>query len=401
MKIQDVYEKTKNLKVLFVEDEENVRVKTGQLLKELFWSVDIAVDGEEGLKYYTNNLNSHTNFYDIVITDINMPNLDGLSMVEKILRINPKQEIVVVSAYGDYEKLQTIINLGIKSYIKKPLDSDDFMEKLYVVASKVEEELIAKKNLQKMVQFEQLVQTSNQVYILFDKNCLITNMYKSKNINLFDDENIVGEVVYQQLYPLNVEFQHKFRDCFAQIDFEDNQLIKKLLTSTLPKEYILDDKIYLVEYDILSKNSYLLILSDQTFHYQARQELMMQKCECQMLLWAALHKQSFLKLKQSYEELLSGIEILISNKDFDILSSKIDKFIEKLLYYKEKFALTKMNNAMNSIIKFENEYSAVIKVQKISVEQFVDIFNFSNLKFEFDKDIKNITNELSRILDIE
>lgn len=401
MTIQDVYLKTRNLSVLFVEDEEGVRTKTAQVLNDLFLTVCTAKDGEEGLEAYKNRFNELNKYYDIVITDINMPNLDGLSMVEKILEINQEQEIIVISAYGNYEKLQKIINFGIKCYIKKPIEIDEFLDKLYVTSSKVEEKIVNIENYHKVEEFEKLVENSNQLYIVFNKDCIIDKVYKSKDMQLFDGDLSVGRDISEVLYPDNQKISGKFHECFNHIDHEDNELTKKLLTTKLPKEYIVDNTIYLMEYNILSDHRYLLILADQTVHYKAKEELTMQKCECQMMLWAALHKNSFLKLKNSYEQFLEVIEIAIRDKDYETLEEKIQTFYSKLLEFKERFDSIKMNNARNGIINFENEYGKVILDNCSKIEKFIKVFEKVDLKKEFEKDIKSITNELSKVLDIE
>jgi YesN/AraC family two-component response regulator len=401
MTIQNVYLKTRNLSVLFVEDEEGVRTKTAQVLNDLFLTVFTAKDGEEGLEAYKSHFKESGKYYDIVITDINMPNLDGLSMVEKMLEINQEQEIIVISAYGDYEKLQKIINFGIKCYIKKPIEIDEFLDKLYITSSKVEEKITNIQNYQKVEEFEKLVENSNQLYIVFNKDCIIDKVYKSNNMLLLDGILSVGKDISEVLYPDNQQISGKFHECFNHIDHEDNELTKKLLTTKLPKEYIVDNTVYLMEYNILSDHRYLLILADQTVHYKAKEELTMQKCECQMMLWAALHKNSFLKLKNSYEQFLEVIEIAIKEKDYETLEEKIQTFYSRLLEFRERFDAIKMNNAKNGIINFENEYGKIILDSCTKMDKFVKVFEKVDLRQEFEKDIKSITNELSKVLDIE
>lgn len=402
MTIQKVFEKTKNLSVLFIEDEHGVRDKTSLMLKDLFLEVDIAIDGEAGLEQFKSYYSHKGSFYDLIITDINMPNLDGLSMVEQILQINPQQEVIVVSAYGDYEKLQTIINYGIKSYIKKPIEINDFLDKLYLVSTNIETNMQYKTNIQKIQDFEKLVQNSNQVFIIFDKNCMIDKIFKSQNMELFNDDNVIGKKISSILYSNNTELESMFDNCFQLVVKETNELNKKLLTTTLPKEYIYNNKVFNLEYNILSDDHYLVVLADQTVHYNAKAELMMQKSECQMMLWAALHKSSFLKLKDSYEDFLSNLQCFIEENDTESLKSKIQVFLDKLSYFKERFEMINMDNAKDSIARFKKEYyqlSSSYKDQNIS--NFIKSYHSINLKNGFEKDIQSITNELSKVLNIE
>ncbi|QOG11488.1 response regulator transcription factor [Arcobacter sp. FWKO B] len=402
MTAQEVYTKTQNLTVLFVEDEQSVRDKTALILNDLFAKVDTAVDGHDGLNKYNTYNHDTKKYYDLVVTDINMPNLDGLSMVEELIKINPNQQVIVVSAYGDYEKLQKIINLGIKSYIKKPIEINDFFEKLFAIASQIEENSNNLKNKKDVKQFQSLVEKSNQIFVIFDKNCIVQQVFKPENLDFKIVDNIINEHIATVLYPDDKSKKLLFEMCFENIESQDNQLTKKLHTSVLPKEYISDNKVLMMEYNILSDNKYLLILSDQTVHYNAKEELMMQKSECQMMLWAALHKSSFLKLKTEYEEFLADIDLLIEENNDDDLQEKltfIDKKIEK---FKENFIIIHMDCAKRELARFIDKYTQLIKTSnQPRVEIFKEAYKFVSLKDEFNKDIQKITNELSKVLNIE
>ncbi len=74
----DIISITKNLKVLYVEDNEEARIQAIKLFNNFFESIDVAVDGENGLEYYKNNILETNNYYDLIITDIQMPNLNGI-----------------------------------------------------------------------------------------------------------------------------------------------------------------------------------------------------------------------------------------------------------------------------------------------------------------------------------
>lgn len=81
----------------------------------------IAHDGEEALTY----LQSHP--IDLLITDIRMPFMDGLILAKKALEINSKLKIVISSAYQDFAYAKTAIALGVKEYLLKPIDAEEFV----------------------------------------------------------------------------------------------------------------------------------------------------------------------------------------------------------------------------------------------------------------------------------
>lgn len=113
----------KSLKVLIVEDEIKLANLIKASIKELFFKVNIAKDGIEGLKKFQSFKP------DIIISDITMPNLDGLEMCQKI-REESNIPIVILSAYSQKEKLLKSIDLGINKYFIKPFDIEEFLEYL-------------------------------------------------------------------------------------------------------------------------------------------------------------------------------------------------------------------------------------------------------------------------------
>jgi len=104
-----------DINVLFVEDDkENVK-EFLPFLEKYFINIDIAYNGKEGLEKTKNK------FYDLIITDIVMPELDGISMIKTIKESNSKSRFVVITAYSDREFLISLIELGINGYLIKPI----------------------------------------------------------------------------------------------------------------------------------------------------------------------------------------------------------------------------------------------------------------------------------------
>lgn len=122
---------TGNLTVLYVEDDNKLREDTTRLLKNFYNDVQIATNGYEGLEKYKNGA------YDLIITDLNMPVMDGMEMSREIKLIDPEQVIVVTSAYDDSKYLIDLINMGVDTFILKPLDLQRFLGALYRVCKAI------------------------------------------------------------------------------------------------------------------------------------------------------------------------------------------------------------------------------------------------------------------------
>ena len=117
--------------LLYVEDEELLRKSTEKYLKKFFLKVDVAEDGEAGLKLYEKN------HYDLVVTDILMPKLDGIEMLRKIKQINYEQETIIISAYSESSYFTEAIMLDVSGYILKPIDFNQMNRTLFRSVSKL------------------------------------------------------------------------------------------------------------------------------------------------------------------------------------------------------------------------------------------------------------------------
>ncbi|MBA3026469.1 MAG: response regulator [Sulfurimonas sp.] len=146
MKFEDVYKYTKNLSLLYVEDEADVRDSTASLLQNYFHEVILAKNGEEGLLLYEESLKSKP--FDIVITDINMPRLSGIDMVKQIRALCAQQSVIFISAHHEKDFLLEAIKLGVNYYIIKPIDLQELSTVLYQVAQNISNKCSVEKQLE-------------------------------------------------------------------------------------------------------------------------------------------------------------------------------------------------------------------------------------------------------------
>ena len=108
----------KNITILYAEDEKDLREVTHQILKGFTKKQFVAKNGQEGLDLFK----EHENEIDLIITDVNMPVLNGLEMVKEIKKINLNIPIIVATAFSNKEYLLEAIDIGIDKYVLKPID---------------------------------------------------------------------------------------------------------------------------------------------------------------------------------------------------------------------------------------------------------------------------------------
>lgn len=113
----DIYEKltqvAKESSILIVDDSDEITDELAKLFILFFYKVDKAANGEEGL-------NKVKDFkYDVILTDLDMPILNGIEMIKEIKKIYANQEFIALSGYVDTYKPQ-LEELGVKNYMEKP-----------------------------------------------------------------------------------------------------------------------------------------------------------------------------------------------------------------------------------------------------------------------------------------
>lgn len=110
----------KNAKrILLVDDEENARIALSRLLTRGGYIVDAVANGFEAL----NHLREHD--VNLIVTDINMPEMDGIEFLREVNRSFPGSNVIMITAYGGVESYIEAINLGAFEYINKPVKIEE------------------------------------------------------------------------------------------------------------------------------------------------------------------------------------------------------------------------------------------------------------------------------------
>jgi YesN/AraC family two-component response regulator len=125
------------LEVLYIEDDQPLQEETKNILERIFGKVEVASDGESGLQKFTSK------HFDLIITDIEMPNMDGLEMARAIKSDNGDIPIIVISAYSHTEYLMEAIAIGINFYVMKPITLPHLVDTLYKVVQGITDRRLA------------------------------------------------------------------------------------------------------------------------------------------------------------------------------------------------------------------------------------------------------------------
>jgi len=120
-----------DISILITEDEAELRESLQEYLEIFFKKVYIAKCGKEGYAQYLDKRP------DIILSDINMPNLDGLSMIRRIRQNDSETDIIIMSAHSEKDKLLQAIELGLVTYMIKPINLQKLKETLLNIVDKL------------------------------------------------------------------------------------------------------------------------------------------------------------------------------------------------------------------------------------------------------------------------
>ncbi len=123
-------ETSKDLTLLYVEDDLDAQEMTSMILEDFFGNVLLASNGEEGFQKFQDN------HIDIIITDINIPKLHGIDLITKIRELDEEIPIVVISAHNEVNFFQETIKLGVNGYLLKPIEIEQLTHLLRELTEK-------------------------------------------------------------------------------------------------------------------------------------------------------------------------------------------------------------------------------------------------------------------------
>jgi len=119
------------LSILIVDDEEDILNVLKLILTKEGYQVDTALDGKQALQLFRKNS------YDIVLTDLRMPEMDGMELLERIKEIRPETEVLIMTAYASVESAVLAMKKGAADYIVKPFLNEDVKMRIARVAEHI------------------------------------------------------------------------------------------------------------------------------------------------------------------------------------------------------------------------------------------------------------------------
>lgn len=119
----------KNLSILYVEDELELKEVTQNFLSDVIGNIVSMDNGLDALDLFNNS------DFDVVITDINMPKLNGIELIRELKKAKSHVPIIVTTAYNNENQIKELYDAGMNEYLMKPIDLMQLVEKIYQCAN--------------------------------------------------------------------------------------------------------------------------------------------------------------------------------------------------------------------------------------------------------------------------
>ncbi|WP_419770395.1 MAG: EAL domain-containing protein [Candidatus Marinarcus sp.] len=320
----------KNITILYAEDEDALRDITLNILKGFTKKQYVAKDGLEGLKLFE----EYQDQIDLIITDVNMPNMNGLEMIKKIKLINPNIPIIVTTAFSNTEYLLEAIDIGVDKYILKPIDM--------------------KKLLQVMGQ-SLLYHELKDLYI--DKLTNLPNRNKLKK-DLFENENTIMALI-------NIDKFSNINDLYGEMNGDELlvQFSLKLKNAFPNNSY----RIYRIEAD-----KFGIVTQDNSIELDSFKE----KC-----------------VRLAYE--IEGKSIQIAENEIDInVTIGIAKGIDAYKYSQR--VITYAKNKLEQVMVYDDSFNIQEDIEENIkwVKKLKNAFNESKFQSYFQPIVNSQTQEI-------
>ena len=368
------------LDVLYVEDDNASREQINEIFQLLFHHVDTAVDGEDAFNKYK------THKYDIVITDINMPKMNGIQLIEQIKSINPTQNIIIISAHNNTQYLLSAINLGVDNFIIKPVQ----MQQLNYVLTKTAKIIHAQKlALRYKAELEKEVENKTKqlaMQLITDELTGTLNRIALIKSCKKDEPKVILLTSIDNFDSINITYGYDVGD-----------ILIKEIAFFLQSKLLTDAELYRVEADkfaiVATKKSdnemveYAHSLQENITNHNIQIKDFTIKVSFTMAIASgkeSLLKNSYIALKEAYKAGGNRVNIYTKNSSIELLQLRIQKYMPKL---KQAIAQQNINPYFQPIVnnrtKKIEKYECLARItENNSVDlpsKFIDIAELTGM----------------------
>lgn len=201
MKKFEEYKST--IKILCIEDEEHAALKLLKILSKYYKDIILAKNGEEALEIYKDCYLKNTPI-DLVISDINMPKMDGIELIERIREFDENLPFIYLSARLELDTLLKLVKLDIVNFITKPIDVEELLRSINkVILNKYKSVFFTKNHAHEHIELNEnlfweyetkSLTLDNEMIKLTKNELILLDLLVSKLNSVVITENIIDTI---------------------------------------------------------------------------------------------------------------------------------------------------------------------------------------------------------------
>ena len=199
----------KTLTIMYVEDDESIRTSLGNILKKVFNEVITCVDGKDGVsnyKLYTQDMDIQ---FDAIVSDINMPNMNGLEMVKEIRKLDADIPVILTTAHGEANYLMEAIKVNVSGYTLKPIDTKELLVTIQKFCEiKRNQRLIVEKEAE-LSEYMDLVNGIATIVKVNEKDTIIHANQFFVTVADYEEEELLGTNIILAIHPDSIPTSYK------------------------------------------------------------------------------------------------------------------------------------------------------------------------------------------------
>lgn len=177
------------MKILIIEDDHIISSLLVKFLKDNFYTVDLASDGEKGLNLAT------VYKYDLIISDFLLPKLNGEEIIKKLRDLGNNTPILVMSVCGQTKNKISLINHGADDYLPKPFLFTELLARIKAILRREplkEDKNISISDLSLDLKNQEAARNNKKIYLTNKEFCLLKLLMKNPGV-IFDKQRIIEE----------------------------------------------------------------------------------------------------------------------------------------------------------------------------------------------------------------
>jgi PAS domain S-box-containing protein len=319
----------KTLTVMYVEDDDNIRNSLSGILTKIFKEVIICNDGAVGIEQFTSYAVERKLKIDVIISDINMPNINGIEMVKSIRALDSEIPIIFTTAHGEASYLMDAIKLKIAYYALKPIDTAELLRQISKFCMierdkqllvKKEREISQYMNIMNNVSSIFKIDTTGQIIESNDMLSEVSGYLNSELLNIKID-NILHDDSITTNYNDLLKILDNNNEYKGKIKFKSKSNDIFYLNLTIIPSYNKSTSLI---------NGYICIGFDQTDDELAKQQTM-QKVRQNIMSQRTKETTLIKKVKELENQVAILNQSSLKNGDINLIMEKLSKEKQKVV----------------------------------------------------------------------